>query len=145
MGFNSGFKGLRRILPLSPLQASHPKRTKSKTLRTARQNWTLSADVLFVFVKLHVVRYVETTLNYSESPTQNSAGTVQFKWWSAGRSPYKYINTRRIQGVLEQFQSAITAFKTHTEVSFPHGRKQQVFMFCAHAQSHSPLLSRSVT
>ena len=33
------------------------------------------------------------------------------------------------------FQSAITALKTHAEVSFPHGTKQQVFKFCAHAQS----------
>jgi hypothetical protein len=28
--------------------------------------------------------------------------------------------------------------ETHAEVSFPHGKKQQVFKFCAHAQSHSP-------
>jgi hypothetical protein len=39
---------------------------------------------------------------------------------------------------LEQFQCAITALNTHAEVSFPHGKKQQVFKFCAHAQSHSP-------
>jgi len=39
----------------------------------------------------------------------------------------------------------IGGVKTHTEVSFPHGTKQQVFKFCAHAQSHSPLLSWSVT
>jgi hypothetical protein len=42
---------------------------------------------------------------------------------------------------LEQFQSAITALKTYAEVSFPNGKKQQVFKFCAHAQSHSPLAS----
>jgi hypothetical protein len=33
---------LRRILPLSSLQTSHPTRTKSKTLHTARQNWSNS-------------------------------------------------------------------------------------------------------
>jgi hypothetical protein len=33
------------------------------------------------------------------------------------------------------FQSAIAALKTHAEVSFPHGTKQVVFKFCAHAQS----------
>jgi len=37
------------------------------------------------------------------------------------------------------------SYKMHAEVSFPHGTKQQVFKFCAHVQSHSPLLSRSVT
>ena len=54
----------------------------------------------------------------------------------------------QIQGVpkwLERFQSAITALKTRAEVSFPHGTKQQVFKFPAHAQTHSPLLSWSVT
>jgi hypothetical protein len=83
---------LRRILLLSPLQASHPTRTQSQTLRTAGQNWTQPADVLFVFIKLHA----QTTLNCTESPSHNSAGTVQLKGWSAGRSSYKYINTRRI-------------------------------------------------
>jgi hypothetical protein len=46
-----------------------------------------------------------------------------------------------LQGVsewLEWIQSAIMALKTHAEVSFPHGMKQQVFKFCVHAQSHSP-------
>jgi len=46
---------------------------------------------------------------------------------------------------LERFQFAIATFKTHTEVSFPYGMKQQVFKFCVHAQSQSPLLSQSVT
>jgi hypothetical protein len=36
-------------------------------------------------------------------------------------------------------------FKTHTEVNFPHGTKQQVFKFCAHEHYHSPLFCRSVT
>jgi len=53
-----------------------------------------------------------------------------------------------VQGIskwLEQFQSAIRVLKTLILVSFPHGMEQQVFKFCAHVQSHSPLLSHSVT
>jgi len=46
---------------------------------------------------------------------------------------------------LERFQSAITVLKTPALVNFPHGMEQQVFKFCAHVQSHSPLLPRSVT
>ena len=39
-----------------------------------------------------------------------------------------------VQGVselLEQFQSAITPFKTHAEVSFPHGKTAGVQVLCA--------------
>ena len=58
---------------------------------------------------------------------------------------YIYIYIQGVSKWLERFQSAITTFKTYTEVSFPYRMKQQVFKFCTHAQSHSPLLSRSVT
>jgi hypothetical protein len=56
-----------------------------------------------------------------------------------------YISSTGYIKVIGAFFTAIAAFKTHAEVSFPHGSKQRVFKFCAHAQSLSPLLSWSVT
>jgi len=61
--------------------------------------------------------------------------------WSSFNLPLRLSNIQCVSKWLEQLQSAITAIKTHAQVSFPHGTKQEVFKFCVHAQSHSPLLS----
>ena len=83
----------------------------------------------------------------------NKAWTVRAAIWktitnfkSALKLSQNYICIyRAYQNHWSGFNLPSRLWKRLQKLSFPHGTKQQVFKFSAHAQSDSPLLSRSVT
>jgi len=106
--------------------------------------WSMLLKILhFSFAKIHFnFSKMKINMNCTWVPWNPGQPAAPITVCSAQLS---LLHKQGVSKWLELFQSAITTFKTHTEVSFPYGMKQQVFKFCAHAQSHSPLLSRSVT